>query len=326
MIKFRDKRVLILEQGFCVIKINYLRPVMKKYPLLLCILSIFIFSVCKSQGYKYLYYLDADLHSVKKSKALILGKGLKENGLFRLDCFSVTDDHLYIQIHFKDSTLADLEGPYISYYQDGKPQKQGSYVNGDEEGNWKKWDSLGRIIDSAIYKQGKALIESTFGYQKNGSLSFYDIKDSLQDTYKYVSYNEKAEVDREVFFKGQKGILKDYTSTGIQTDSLFTRAESEADFPGGTTGWVSYLQKNLDADVPVRNGAPAGTYQVMIRFIVKKDGSIDDVLAETYFGYGMEKEVIRIIKNGPKWIPAVQYGRKVNAYRRQPVTFVVSEK
>jgi len=40
----------------------------------------------------------------------------------------------------------------------------------------------------------------------------------------------------------------------------------------------------------------------------------------------MEKEVMRIIKKGPKWQPAMQDGKPLNAYRRQPVTFMVSEK
>jgi protein TonB len=53
-------------------------------------------------------------------------------------------------------------------------------------------------------------------------------------------------------------------------------------------------------------------------------GSITGITAETYYGYGMEEEAIRVIKKGPKWIPAVQYGRKVKAYRRQPLTFAVT--
>jgi protein TonB len=39
----------------------------------------------------------------------------------------------------------------------------------------------------------------------------------------------------------------------------------------------------------------------------------------------MEEEVMRVIKRGPKWIPASQNGRLVKAYRKQPVTFVVME-
>ena len=58
-----------------------------------------------------------------------------------------------------------------------------------------------------------------------------------------------------------------------------------------------------------------------ILYIVNSDGSISDVSALTNHGYGMEAEAIRLIKNSPKWIPAMQNGKKVNAYRKQPVTF-----
>jgi protein TonB len=69
----------------------------------------------------------------------------------------------------------------------------------------------------------------------------------------------------------------------------------------------------------------SGTYQVIVKFIVSKDGSISDVQAETKHGFGMEDEAVKIIKRGPKWTPALQNGRNVNAYRRQPITFVVEE-
>jgi periplasmic protein TonB len=42
-------------------------------------------------------------------------------------------------------------------------------------------------------------------------------------------------------------------------------------------------------------------------------------------GYGMEAEAIKIIKKGPAWKAALQNGRNVNAYRKQPITFVVQE-
>ncbi|MEQ1678624.1 MAG: energy transducer TonB, partial [Chitinophagaceae bacterium] len=43
----------------------------------------------------------------------------------------------------------------------------------------------------------------------------------------------------------------------------------------------------------------------------------------TNHGYGMEEEAMRVIKKGPKWTPAVQNGRQVKAYRKQPITFQV---
>lgn len=108
-------------------------------------------------------------------------------------------------------------------------------------------------------------------------------------------------------------------------DKVFTKVEKEADFPGGEQAWRRYLEKNLNASTPVDNGAPSGTYQVIVRFIVSKDGSISDVQAESKHGYGMEEEAVKIIRKGPKWTPALQNGRNVNAYRRQPITFLVEE-
>ena len=106
---------------------------------------------------------------------------------------------------------------------------------------------------------------------------------------------------------------------------VFTKVEIEAEYPGGPSAWAKYLRNNLDANTPVDNDAPPVTYTVVVRFIVSRDGSISDVVAETKHGYGMEAEAMKIIKKGPKWTPAQQNGRHVNAYRRQPITFVVQE-
>jgi protein TonB len=106
-------------------------------------------------------------------------------------------------------------------------------------------------------------------------------------------------------------------------NQIFTKVEQEAEFPGGAAAWKRYLERNLNGSVPVENNAPEGTYTVIVKFIVSKDGSISDVQAETNFGYGMEDEAVRAIKNGPKWTPGLQNGRNVNSYRRQPITFLV---
>lgn len=110
-------------------------------------------------------------------------------------------------------------------------------------------------------------------------------------------------------------------------EKVFERVEIEASFPGGDAIWRRYLERNLDGSTPTKNGAPEGTYTVVVQFIVDKEGNISDVKALTNHGYGMEAEVVRVIKKGPKWSPAIQDGRLVKAYRKQPVTFmVISEK
>ena len=150
-----------------------------------------------------------------------------------------------------------------------------------------------------------------------------EIKEDAQISTKTVeSENKVAIVQAPVEDKGTQ--ITEAPKSNDE-DKIFTKVENEAAFPGGEAAWRRYLERNLNPSAPVDNGAPQGTYQVIVRFIVSKDGSISDVTPETKFGYGMEEEAVKVIKKGPKWTPALQNGRNVNAYRRQPITFQVQE-
>ena len=98
-----------------------------------------------------------------------------------------------------------------------------------------------------------------------------------------------------------------------------------AEFPGGQKEWTKYIAKTVDYDLPIRNGAPVGMYQVIVSFVVDTDGSIINVRAENDFGYGMAEEAVRALKKAPKWIPASINGVKVIYRHRQAVVFYIYE-
>ena len=106
-------------------------------------------------------------------------------------------------------------------------------------------------------------------------------------------------------------------------NKIFDKVEIEASFPGGDSKWRQYLERNANGQVATDNGAPEGTYTTVVQFVVDKEGNISDVRALTNHGYGMEEEAMRVIRKGPKWTPAIQNGRQVKAYRKQPITFQV---
>lgn len=108
-------------------------------------------------------------------------------------------------------------------------------------------------------------------------------------------------------------------------DKIFTVVQIPAEFPGGLPAWAKYLERNLNRDLPVENGAPPGKYTVVVSFIVAKDGAISDVVAENDPGYGTKAEAVRVITRGPKWKPAIQNGNKVIYRHKQSITFMVSE-
>ncbi len=108
-------------------------------------------------------------------------------------------------------------------------------------------------------------------------------------------------------------------------DKVFTVVQIPAEFPGGLPAWTKYLERNLNRDLPVNNGAPPGKYTVVVSFIVDKNGGISEVQAENDPGYGTKEEAVRVIKKGPAWKAAVQNGRNVIYRHKQSITFMVSE-
>ena len=109
--------------------------------------------------------------------------------------------------------------------------------------------------------------------------------------------------------------IKDYSCTPVETDARFVDS---------TNGWDNYLTATINTAVPVVNCAPQGSYKIEIRFLIDKDGTVKDIKALTVHGFGMEAEVIRVIRQSPKWIPATRNGRVVRCYKRQSFIFAVS--
>jgi len=150
-------------------------------------------------------------------------------------------------------------------------------------------------------------------------------QEKLEDT-KIAVINQEGIKDADlapaVIDEG-KGVIEEKKDD--DENKVFEKVEVEASFKGGEKEWRRYLERNLDANTPVENGAPEGQYTVVVQFIVDKEGKISDVKATTNHGYGMEEEATKIIRKGPAWVPAVQNGRNVKAYRKQPITFVVAQ-
>ncbi len=104
---------------------------------------------------------------------------------------------------------------------------------------------------------------------------------------------------------------------------VWTKVEIPAEFPGGQSEWIRYLQKNLRfPDAAIDNGTQG---VVRVQFVVDREGNISDVQAMNDPGDGLAEEAVRIIKKGPKWKPAEQNGNKVIYRHIQAVTFRINQ-
>jgi hypothetical protein len=175
--------------------------------------------------------------------------------------------------------------------------------------------------------------DAIFTYNSPKDTGMLDIKSPIGENAAELNFifskKDLLEGDNEIKIAvSNKDNQYDLAITNLK---LFLRAQLSndnvnipAEFPGGQKGWVRYLENNLDRDLPIKNGAPAGKYAVIVSFIVDKDGNINNVKGENDPGYGTKEEAERILKIGPKWLPASQNGVNKIYRHRQSIVFVVS--
>ena len=280
---------------------------------------LFITFTSFSQAKQYQYYLDKNFNSIEPAKSIFSGIGIYKNGLVEVRFYNAANKTLAFIEHFTDSSLQLSNGLYQSFYTDSSRELEGSYLNGKEVGVWKKWDSLGHMIDSSIYNNGEKNLDVEFGYYNNGILGSYIVNNIKMNQLHDLFYDESANVVREINFTGENGVEKVYKNGSIiSSDSLFTRAETEAYFPGGDHAWTQYIMVQIQNHSDELSSDDYGT--CWVKFIVGIDGKVTNVEATTMQHTHLAEIIIHAIQYGPKWKPAMQFGRPVKAYRKEPVT------
>ncbi|WP_205508844.1 energy transducer TonB [Longitalea arenae] len=115
-----------------------------------------------------------------------------------------------------------------------------------------------------------------------------------------------------------KGVVEAPKKDEEDWDKTFTKVEIESEYPGGAAAWQRYLNRNLRYPQEAIDNEVQGA--VVVQFIVDKEGNVSDV--EAISGPNeLRGEAVRVIKKSGKWTPAVQNGRQVKSYKKQPIVF-----
>ena len=119
-----------------------------------------------------------------------------------------------------------------------------------------------------------------------------------------------------------KGVIELPKEKEENWDKTFLVVQIESSYPGGDHAWKRYLERNMRYSQDAIDNNIQGT--VVVQFIVDKDGNVSDVEAVS----GPEElraEAVRVIRKSGKWTPAIQMGRNVKSYKRQPVKFELAD-
>ena len=265
---------------------------------------IFFVGITVHAQTQYSYYFDNDINLTERSHAVFKGIGAYANNLFELKVFDIKRKKLLILEHFTDSSLQESNGLFVSFLPNGNKEWEGNYLSGKQDGLWRKWNWEGMVTDSSLFNKGQKISENIYDYYPGGK---------LMSTNFFSASNNK----REVHFFDEKG--NELTpNLNDDPDKVFYKVEVEASFPGGLPAWSRYISSAIESHIDEFRKEDYGT--CVIKFIVDTSGKVHDIIAASGCGKHISRVAVDAIKNGPKWIPAKQNGRLVNAYRIQPIT------
>ena len=95
----------------------------------------------------------------------------------------------------------------------------------------------------------------------------------------------------------------------------------QTQFPGGVVILYEYINKNLAFPSDAKAIGVSG--KVFIEFIVNEDGKIDDksIKIVKSLHKSCDEEAIRLIRNSPRWEPALENGKPVKQQFVMPIRF-----
>ena len=134
----------------------------------------------------------------------------------------------------------------------------------------------------------------------------------------------KEPVDVESYFRNSDSMDSDDDEDDDgayydEEDEPIVKVQKKAEFPGGMNELMEYIRENLIYPEAAAEAGIEGT--VLVSFIVRRDGSIDEVRVTRGVDPALDAEAVRVVKNMPEWIPARNNGRYVSSYFGLPVIF-----
>lgn len=243
--------------------------------------------------------------------------------------------------NYKDGKLDGL-----SYLYDTTTHKlivEGLWNHNKRKGTWKYYEpKAGKLIyeehykndllegDAVVYseKGNKAYEVSFFRGMMHGPTKFY-----YQDGNTWLKLNfqnDTLDGKMETFYANGKRKREDVYAAGtLTTGHCYNEAGKEieyypfykeAQFPGDV---MTYIGNNFKYPAEAKEKRIEG--KVLMRFTIKKDGSLNNIEAIERIGGGCDEEAVRLVKNMPLWTPLYIDGQPVDFQKNLPIVFWLPE-
>lgn len=227
------------------------------------------------------------------------------------------------------SYIPRLEGPSITYYPNGHKKSYDNYKDGQLIGEETLFYPNGKFnstenftIEKELLITCKDSLGNILAEGGNGRwikinyindkkvISDGMVKDSLQEG----EWHEKINDTGNYVTIYKKGLaIKSTDPDQIIGEHIYTLFDRNPIFPqGGPAGFDVFLKYYIKyPDYAIKRSIQG---IVWVTFVVEKDGSLTNIKAIKYPDESLANELIRVMKNSPRWRPGMQYDRLVRGW------------
>ncbi|WP_197056148.1 energy transducer TonB [Flavobacterium gilvum] len=166
------------------------------------------------------------------------------------------------------------------------------------------------ILNNDSIKKEKSVVILDSGTKLKSSIPILDLKDSTLNLKKQEKTNidnlKSPKNDLKANSVAAKHLMNDtinriitYTVTSNVQEKIFSINEVEVkpEFPNGINKFHAFIWGKFKRP----KDCPEG--RIAVTFVIEKDGSLTDIKTVKDIGFGVGEEVIRVLKECPKWIP-----------------------
>ena len=102
-------------------------------------------------------------------------------------------------------------------------------------------------------------------------------------------------------------------------EEIFTAVEQMPQFPGGEAELLKYIATHIKYPTMAAENNIQG--RVVVKFVVKKDGNVGEVVVLRGKDPDLDKEAVRVVKTLPRFIPGKMNGQSVSVWYTLPINF-----
>ena len=281
--------------------IRYRRP-MKK---LFVVLYVFLSSSAFAQDSTVYFYDEQGELTVEPRDAFSYRISIPKGEHLYIRHYLVSNDYLLLEGTFLrlGRTLIN-DGPYKSFYENGKTESEGNYAKDRRVGLWKTYYSNGQQADEEFYQPGKIMYHQHWDSVGNPSLT--------NGTGKFIAGAQHIEVIDSLLFSL-------FSIDSLSSDSIYTVVEKKADYIGGMNEFYADVKKDLNYPKLARQYLVAG--RVFVEFVIDKTGKMHDAKVTSGIGGGCDEAALEAVKKRIKWIPGKIRGKAVSQRMSLPIDF-----